>query len=264
MRTARLDSASRVDIYHYDMQIQNTLENIKKLVSSENYDLIIKYDRLLVSLSQSKASRLRNLKFLKILTDINKHKPWSQITAEDVQEITYQIMRRYSPDGQETWTTYDHKKVLKEFVRWIKLGSRSYKEVGDPHETKQVKIGKVRDTIAREDLLTEKDLANVLSVCVNLQDKAFIHTQWEAGTRPTEILNLKLKHVQFDKSGIIRIKVDGKTGSRIVTLVEAVPDLIKWINMHPFKENPDAPLWVVMFKRGYGTQLTYHAARKMS
>jgi integrase/recombinase XerD len=200
---------------------------------------------------------------LKALTVLNNNKNWHEITKNDVQEMTYQIMQRYSPDGQETWTTYDYKKVLKEFVRWLKLGSRSYKDVGDPVETKQVKIFKVRDTISREDLLTEKDLANILSACTNLQDKAFIHTQLEAGTRPAEILNLKLKHVQFDKSGIIRIKVDGKTGSRVVTLVQSVPDLIKWINAHPLKENLDAPLWIIMFKKGYGGQLTYYSARKM-
>jgi hypothetical protein len=74
---------------------------------------------------------------------------------------------------------------------------------------------------------------------------------------------LKLKHVQYDKNGIIRIKVDGKTGSRLVTLVESVPDLIKWLNVHPFKENPEAPLWVVLFKVGYGRQLSYASARKM-
>jgi hypothetical protein len=39
--------------------------------------------------------------------------------------------------------------------------------------------------------------------------------------------------------------------------------LIKWINAHPFKENPDAPLWIIMFKNGYGNQLTYYSARKM-
>ncbi len=161
MRTSRLDSACRLDIYNFDMQIQRNLDNIKKAVSDENCSLIIKYDRLLVSLSQSKASRLRNLKFLKALTLLNKGRLWSEITADQVQEITYEIMKRYSPDGQETWTTNDHKKVLKEFVRRMKLGSRSYKEVGDPSETKQVKINRVRDTIARENLLDEKDIANL-------------------------------------------------------------------------------------------------------
>ena len=72
MRTSRLDSASRLDIYNFDKQIQRNLDNIKNAVSEENCDHIIKYDRLLVSLSQSKASRLRNLKFLKALTLLNK------------------------------------------------------------------------------------------------------------------------------------------------------------------------------------------------
>lgn len=46
------------------------------------------------------------------------------------------------------------KKILKIFFRWVKLGSRSFVEVGDPEETKRVKIKKVKDKIIREDFIT--------------------------------------------------------------------------------------------------------------
>ncbi|MEM3144365.1 MAG: hypothetical protein QXW91_07065 [Candidatus Nitrosotenuis sp.] len=74
MSTARLESANRLDIYRFDRLIHSTLADVKKSISKENFDLIIKYDKVLVSLSQSKASRLRNLKFLKALTLLNNIK----------------------------------------------------------------------------------------------------------------------------------------------------------------------------------------------
>jgi len=39
----------------------------------------------------------------------------------------------------------------------------------------------------------------------------------EAGTRPGEILNLRIKHVTFDKHGAI-LQVDGKIGARTIRI----------------------------------------------
>ena len=40
--------------------------------------------------------------------------------------------------------------------------------------------------------------------------------------------------------------VNGKTGSRRIRLVFSSPILASWINVHPEKNNPGAPLWVVL------------------
>ena len=92
-------------------------------------------------------------------------------------------MKTYSQDGQETNTAWDHKKILKIFVRWVKLGSRDFIKVGDQPEIKFVKLEKVRDSIAQENLLTESDLTRLLHVCTNPRDKALFDVQFEAGTR---------------------------------------------------------------------------------
>ena len=42
--------------------------------------------------------------------------------------------------GQETNYTYDHKKILKLFFRWFKLGSRDFKDVGDPAEEEKHQV----------------------------------------------------------------------------------------------------------------------------
>lgn len=152
---------------------------------------------------------------------------------------------------------------MKIFVRWIKLGSRDYKEVGDPEETRQVKLRPVRDSLSREDLITESDLTKILYACgENSRDRAFIDCHLEAGTRPGEILNLQLKHVKFDKYGAI-LKVDGKTGTRNIRLIKSVPNLANWCDVHPFKDNPDAPLWIMIKTEKFGKPLTYAAASKM-
>ncbi len=160
-------------------------------------------------------------------------------------------------------TSYDHKKILKIFFRWFKLGSREFVEVGDPPETKSVKMKKVRDKIVREDLLTEDEKTRLLHACgENARDRALLDCHLEAGTRPGEILNLLIKHVKFDNYGAV-LHVDGKTGARPVRLVRSTPSLASWLAVHPFRDIAEAPLWIRIDKQGYGQPLTYAGTRQM-
>lgn len=232
-------------------------------LSQENADLIKKYDKVMISLSMSKAVRLLHLRILLSLSKM-LGKNWSDVTKSDIDELVYKVMQRYaSEDGQETNSSSDHKKILKIFFRWVKLDSRNFIEVGDPEETKRVKIKKVKDKIIREDLITDADLTRLLHACGgNQRDRAFIDCQSEAGTRPGEMLNLMIKHVKFDDYGAV-LHVDGKTGPRTVRLVRSAPNLSKWLDMHPFRENPESPLWIMLEKKQLGQMLSYPAARKL-
>ena len=52
-------------------------------------------------------------------------------------------------NGDETESSRDFKKILKLFFRWVKLGSRDFKEMGDPDETKKIRLRKPKDKITR-------------------------------------------------------------------------------------------------------------------
>ena len=252
-----------LSIYEFDRSLQRTFNVIKKELSQENQKLIVEYDKVMARQSISKAARRIHVQALLNLSRLIQ-KDWKGITKKDIDELVFKIMDTYANErGQETWTSFDLKKVLKMFFRWYKLGSRDFKEVADPPETKHVKIKPVRDSLAREDLITESDLTRLLYACgENARDRAFIDCHAEAGTRPGEILNLQIKHVTFDDYGAI-IRVDGKTGSRNVRLIRSVPNLEKWCNVHPFKEDPNAPLWIMLKKKKFGRPFTYAAAMKM-
>lgn len=256
-------SEKSIRIYDYDYLLKNIYSLINNELSENNVKLVTKYDQEMVNLSLSKATRHKNLKMILSLSRMLK-KDWTDITKEDVGALIYDIMTRYgNSTGQETNTSHDHKKVLKIFFRWVKLGSRDKNEVGDPPETKNVKLRRVKDTIVREHLLTEEDLAKLLHACgENARDRAFINCHFEAGTRPGEILNLQIKHVKFDKYGAV-LHVDGKTGARPIRLVKSTPSLAAWMSVHPAKDNPSAPLWPNLSYHRSGTPLSYASARKM-
>lgn len=250
-------------IYDYDDRIKRTLNLIETELSQNNAELIKKYDRLMILESLAKATRHKHLQTLLNLSRFLA-KDWIDATIDDVDNTVMIIHDRYADDrGKETNTTYDHKKVLKIFFRWLKLDSRSFTEVGDPPQTKHIKMKRVEDKISREELITDDDLTRILHVCgENQRDRAFIDCQHEAGTRPGEILSLKIKHVKFDDNGAV-IHVDGKTGARPVRLIRSSPNLSQWINVHPLRDDKEAPLWIDLGNRNYGNMMTYSAALTM-
>jgi len=251
------------DIY----QVAETIHRIEKIIKNElspdNAKTIFEYDKEMVRQSISLTTRRIHMQSLLNLSKMLQ-KDMKDVTKKDIEDLVFQIMETYSDErGQETWSTFDLKKVLKIFFRWYKLGSRSFKDVGDPQETKQVKLKHVRDSLAREDLITDDDLKNILKACgENQRDRAFIDCHSEAGTRPTEILSLQIKHVKFDKYGAL-LHVDGKTGTRPIRIIRSVPNLSRWLDVHPFKDNIDAPLWITLKKEKFGKPLSYHSAMKM-
>ena len=250
-------------IHDYESIMKGVKRQIKNELSAENVELIAQYDMEMVRQSIAIATRQKHLRTLLGLSRLLR-KNWKSVGKNDIEKLVYDIMQNYSDSsGKETNYSYDHKKVLKIFFRWIKLGSREFIEVGDPPETARVRMKKVRDKIIREDLLTEDDISRLLFACgENTRDRAFIDCHYEGGTRPGEILSLQIKHVKFDKYGAT-LHVDGKTGPRTVRLVKSTPNLANWLSTHPFKDDPDAFVWINLLKNHFGEQLNYPAARAM-
>ena len=73
----------------------------------------------------SKAGRHKHLQTLLNLSRMLE-KNWNDVTKYDIAKLVKDIVDTYSdPRGKETHSSHDHKKVLKIFFRWLKLGSRS-------------------------------------------------------------------------------------------------------------------------------------------
>ncbi len=179
----KLQSKQHIDIYNYDNLFRRMLKQLMRELSQENHNLVQKYDQVMVVSSLSKATRLKHLKMLLSLTRMLK-KDWTQAEKSDIEVLIYEIMKRYgSESGQETETTRDHKKVLKIFFRWMKLGSREKEEVGDPTETKWIKLKKPKDKIVREDLLTEEEIEYKRRTYTPRRFQNEVLGQWFKGAR---------------------------------------------------------------------------------
>ena len=73
---------------------------------------------------------------------------------------------------------------------------------------------------------------------------------------------MKVQNVEFDKYTAV-VRVDGKTGPRRVRLTISTPTLASWLSIHPFRNDPDASVWIGIGTVGKNKPLSYAGARSM-
>ena len=239
--------------YDYDNRIRRHLANCELRLSKSDYKLVEKYHTQMILTSLKVATQSKSLEVIASLSDMIDQ-DWTTMTKEDINTLVANVMIKYSNNGQETHATYDHKKHLKLFFRFVKLGNRLHKKVGTPDELFDVEMKEVPNNLAREELVTDKDIAALIAHSMNPRDKAMWAVMDEAGIRIGEFCSLKLKHVFRDTKGFL-ISVKGKTGSRKVRLNTSQVELGAWYDTHPFKGDPEAWLWINLNKKQHGLRL---------
>lgn len=130
------------DIHDFDIRIKAVQRIIREQLSPKTADLITRYYYDMISSKPlAKATQEKNLR---LLLSISKMlgKEWTEANVDDIKRVVVEIITRYSPNGQETHTTQDYKKVLKIFFRWLKTGSREKSvDTLDPIEIRNIRIG---------------------------------------------------------------------------------------------------------------------------
>ena len=233
--------------------------NAKKRLTPKMFELYCDYSDELLLNSHSLSGRKKILVQFVSIVNAYKIKNLKTISAEEIKQIVIKIMEVHSDNGKETWYSQDLKKQVRMMVRFAKTGSHLQPEQGELPELKQIKCRKIADKLTREDMPTDEDCREILKACGDsLMDRAMFSVHMEAGTRVAELLTLQIKHVVLDEYGAM-IAVDGKTGSRKIRIVSSVPDLVKWINAHPYRDDPNHALFIsTRNSLIMGCALSYH------
>jgi integrase/recombinase XerD len=229
-----------LDYHGYKRRLKRILQRIKSSdeICEENKKEIFRFYRTCRIEEGLKASRLEKL--LTHLFVVGKwmgNKKFTDSTKNDVLKLVERI------ETNEKWKELykrDFKGALKKFYKWLR-----HTEEGFPEEVKWIKKTSKTGNNNKlpEELLTEKEIEKLIDAADSIRNKAFVGILYESGCRIGELLTLKLKNIQFDKYGCILL-VNGKTGQRRIRIISFAPLLSKWLELHPFKDNPDAWLWV--------------------
>jgi len=151
---------------------------------------------------------------------------------------------------------------LKIWYRFIKFGSRSFKDVGDPEETRGISAKNIYKKLSANDMITWDEAKKIIDSCTNLRDKALVHLVYDLGKRIGEILNIKIKDIQAVTNGYL-IKTDGKTGVSTAIVLECLPSLAAWLESHPNSDDPEAWLFPNMKHVWSGSKYSYEASDRM-
>jgi integrase len=110
---------------------------------------------------------------------------------------------------------------------------------------------------------TDDEAKAMLAASSCIRDKAIIAVAHELGTRVGEELLLRVGDVQFDDAGALVHIRKGKTGTRRLRLISSVAYLAEYVASHPFRDDPDAPLWLSMSLNHLNEPLSWVACDRM-
>lgn len=186
-------------------------------------------------LTEARMSHHTKLNYLSAIRTLEQFdKPYAELTKADLKNWAKWLDANRAPS-----TANLYRIQVKRFMRWIHFGEDGDK--GYPECVKWIKV-KREDNGLEKQVLSAAEIKALVDAADTQRDRALMFVAYESGCRASELTGLRLKDIKVDKYGAV-IRVAGKTGSRRLRLFESVPDLQLWLGMHPWREDPNAPLW---------------------
>jgi integrase/recombinase XerD len=248
------------DVHHYEKKLKWELKRLKEAsFSRQDRVLLAKYAEFLEARGLNKGRIAKAVYQLRTLR-IELKRDFNKVDKKTIEKLVIWINNR---TGYTAWTKADARGWLKRFYRWLKLGTS---EGEYPDEVSWIKTHVKLNETTQPDVLNGDEVEAMISKSDKPRDKAFIAVAFDGGFRIGEMLNIRLGDVNFDENGA-RVRVNGKTGPRVVRLVTAAPLLSNWVDQHPVgrARDPNAPLWISL-ATNYQAQervLEYHSAVKI-
>lgn len=214
---------------------------VKLGLDDKTIELFKEFDKFNIMRGISERRRKNYLYYLPILANLMKPKTFDKAVKVDYKELVYRI------EKEKKWgdrVKGDFKVALKTFVKWLKGDEDSNVA---PSEIAWVRSGIKYKIKPPDELLTDLEIKKLIKTAKNPRDKALISVAWEGGFRTVELLGIKIKDMTYTDDGI-RIGVEGKTPRRDVLLIASAPLIANYLEFHPFRDDPNAPLWLIVSK----------------
>lgn len=250
-------------IHDYSKKYEGSLKRLSTAsISETNKKIIKKFDRACFIEGLSKPRRIKIIFSLIILAEKYLPVDFDKATKDDLKDAVLKIDIR---DDYSPWTKESYRAIIKKFYTWLTYGDDYKKRMEYPKIIAWLRVGTKKKDLPKvkaSDILTEHEVKSLIEVADYVRDKAFISMLYELGARIGEIGGLQLKDISKDKYSYI-IDLEGKTGNRTPRIVISAPYLTNWLNDHPLKDNPDAPLWVMLGARNKNKKMMYPALRAL-
>ena len=242
-------------IHDYEQRLARHQRNIRQLPNGE---IALQF------LNHLNALGLSTARVTKYATHLP---PLLRLINADLKTITKQdiecIVAILNNSRQKEWTKHDKKLTLRKLVQYAKQGSCT-KDTQIPPEVNWISLTvKEKDSrVTPENLLTTEEFTNIIKATTNKRDKAMIHVLFEAALRPGELLTMQISSVTF-KEEYCLIAANGKTDIKRIPIVTSSKPLLDWLEDHPNRSTPEAPLWCALDHNHQSKRLSYKHFREI-
>jgi site-specific recombinase XerD len=176
-------------------------------------------------------------------------KDFDAVTEQDLRSlVTFLSKGRAREDGgvYKRGTLHGYKVTLKRFYRWLEGNDEEY-----PRKVRWIRSnGDAARIQEPEQLLTFQEVLEMIRHASNPRDKALVSFLYESGARISEMLAMKIRHLDFSPDMLRATLPVSKTRPRTIPLVSCRRHMASWMNYHPLKDSPEAPLWSNMKQDG--------------
>jgi site-specific recombinase XerD len=196
-------------------------------------------------------------RYLDVLCVLSRElgKPFKEASKLDVQAYVRKLLESDYTD----WTKYTYQIIVRVFYQWL----FDMEGHDHPEPTKWMRPRPPsRNSKLPEDMLTEEEVKRMIEVTRKPRNRALIAFLYESGARIGEVMNLRIKDVDFT-GDFCRVMLRGKTGMRKIPLITSVPYLTTWINQHPTREDPESLVFVSTGCRNHKKPLSYNTFNKV-
>ncbi|MFC2154550.1 tyrosine-type recombinase/integrase [Candidatus Altiarchaeota archaeon] len=158
--------------------------------------------------------------------------------------------------GQETRRDFKYfAKRFYQYLAYIEAGEKFYLEDTYPDLVSWIKPSKgtkVFTPIEKDDLITREELEKLVDSAPNIRNKAFYLVAFEGGFRLGELYPMHIRDVRFERDGaLMKVKEDedrnlkNKFAKRTVFITGRAAEMVsRYVKTHPFRDDPDAFLWL--------------------
>ncbi len=204
----------------------NRLKIVEAEILPENFKTLKKHIKRLQDEERKPRTIINHLiiliRFSKCL-----EKPYEKITEEDFNDYLDTI------ENLKNSSIKLHKIVIRVFIGKINP------KLAGCIKTKNTQ----HSSITPDQLLTDEEIDCLIRHAPTARDKALIACLTDSGARKGELLSTTIADAKFVEYGCLLWLREGKTGARPVRLIFASSYLHQWLEIHPRKEDPDAPIF---------------------
>ncbi len=223
-----------------DKGLQDTLDGIKL---KANRDILRKYANEKIANGNLVGGLAHKMYTFRLFSN-TLNIPFDKATKDDLVKLL----------SHKEFNKVYYKKLLKQFYRWIK-------DDDSPKITKWIKVKATPEEIREKRpkvILNEQQAYQILTSCDHPMDRALLEVLADNPTRPRDLENLRVKDVKIDEFGVI-LSFSSKTvsGKRDVFLQNSRVAFLKYWEMHPYKDNPNAPVFYSLGTNSYGQPLLW-------